>query len=138
MKTLNHWKSLSFLLLTGTLLAGCAVPNTVATRKQERPAAYEALTPDLRALVDQGKITRGMSPDAVYIAWGQPARVNQGENDLGQTTTWSYYGFYTQVATFWGWHGTYYNYYPVNYISAQVIFTNGFVKQWQTYPSPGY
>jgi hypothetical protein len=37
-----------------------------------------------------------------------------------------------------GWRHVYYGYNPVNYISAQVTFTNGFVKQWQTYPVPGY
>jgi hypothetical protein len=138
MKTLNHWKSLFLLALAGMLLAGCAASSTVMKRKQERPAAYEALSPEVRAFVDQGKITRGLDTNAVYLAWGQPAQVTQGENDLGQTTTWSYYGFFTQQTTVMGWRHVYYGYNPVNYISAQVIFTNGFVKQWQTYPAPGY
>jgi hypothetical protein len=138
MKTLNHWKSFLLLLLAGMFLAGCASSSTVAKRKQERPAAYDALSPEMRSLVDQGKITRGLGTDAVYIAWGQPGQVTQGENDLGQTTTWSYYGYYTQQTTVWGWRHVYYGYNPVNYISAQVTFTNGFVKQWQTYPAPGY
>lgn len=126
------------LLLAGILLAGCVAPSTVMTRKQERPAAYDALSPEMRSLVDQGKISRGMSMDAVYIAWGQAGEVTQGENELGQTTTWTYYGYFLQEASVWGWRRIYYNYYPVNYISAQVTFTNGFVKQWQTYAAPGY
>src|SRR5580692_3399102 len=101
MKTLNHWKILFPILLGGMLLAGCAAPSTVITRKQERPGAYTALSADDRALVDQGKIKRGLNMDAVYIAWGQPGQVTQGENDAGQTTTWSYYGFYTQQTTVW-------------------------------------
>jgi hypothetical protein len=137
MKTLNPWKSFSLLLLAGLLLAGCAA-NSVATRKKERPAVYEALSPEMRLLVDQGQITRGLDTNAVYIAWGQPGQVTQGENDLGQTTTWSYYGTFTQQTTIMGWHHVYYGYNPVNYISAQVTFTNGSVKQWQTYPVPGY
>ncbi len=138
MKTLNPWKSLSLLALAGMLLTGCAASGTVATRKQERPAAYEALSPEMRALVDQGKISRGLSTDGVYIAWGKPGQVTEGENELGQTTTWSYYGSYLQETTIWGRRRIYYSYNPVNYISGQVTFTNGFVKQWQTYPSPGY
>lgn len=138
MEPLNHWKSLSLLALAGLLFAGCATSSTVAKRKQERPAAYAALSPEWRSLVDQGNIIRGMSMDDVYIAWGKAGQETQGENDLGQTTTWSYYTVYTQTSTIWGYRHVYYGYNPVNYISAQVIFTNGFVKQWQTYPVPGY
>ncbi|HXC99267.1 MAG TPA: hypothetical protein VN048_07990 [Verrucomicrobiae bacterium] len=137
MKLLNHWKSLSLLALAGMLLAGCGA-NSVAARKQERLAAYEALSPEMRSLVDQGNITRGLDTNAVYIAWGPPAQVTQGENDLGETTTWSYYGTFTQQTTYWGWRHVYYGYNPVNFISGQVTFTNGYVKQWQTYPAPGY
>ena len=138
MEPLNHWKSVSLLTLAGMLLAGCATSSTVAKRKQEKPAAYAELSPEWRSLVDQGNIIRGMSMDDVYIAWGKPGQETQGENDLGQTTTWSYYTVYTQTSTVWGYRHVYYGYNPVNYISAQVIFTNGCVKQWQTYPTPGY
>jgi hypothetical protein len=129
---------LVFALLAGLLLAGCATHSTVPSRKKERAAAYAALPPDLQTVVDSGNVKRGMDTNAVYIAWGQPGQVNSGETDAGQTMTWSYYGFYMQQATVWGAHHVYYNSYPVNYISAQVIFTNGLVKQWQTYPAPGY
>lgn len=138
MKTFIRLTPLPLLLLTGLLLAGCAATSTVQTRIKERPVAYDDLSPEFRTLVDQGRITRGMDTNAVYIAWGNPGRINQGENDLGEDSTWSYYGYYTQVSTIWGWHRTYYNYYPMNYISAQVTFTNGVVRQWQTYPAPGY
>jgi len=83
------------ILLAGLVLAGCAT-STVMSRKQERYAAYEALTPEMRGLVDQGQIKVGMTTDAIYIAWGPPGRMLQGENEAGKTTTWVYYGSYVQ------------------------------------------
>ena len=64
--------------------------NTVQSRQQERAAAYAALNPEDRALVDQGKIKSGMSEDAVYIAWGRPSQVLKGETGGKATATWIY------------------------------------------------
>ncbi len=125
------------LLLAINLLAGCAT-STIQSRKQQRFPAYQALSPDLQALVDRGQIKTGMTPDAVFIAWGKADQVNEGENETGHTTTWTWYGTYLQGMETWGWHRMYYSSYPVNYIRATVQFANGTVKQWQTYPAPGY
>ena len=54
------------------LLVSC-VPSTPQTRIQQSPQKFEALGEKHRALVQQGQITRGMSPDAVYLAWGAPS-----------------------------------------------------------------
>jgi hypothetical protein len=132
-KITKHWRLLPLILI-----AGCIAPSTVLTRQRERPAAYAALSPETRALVDQGRIRVGMDTNAVYIAWGQPGEVTEGENQSGRTTSWTYYDSYLQELRVWGWHRMYYDYYPINYISAQVTFTNSIVKQWQTYPAPGY
>src|ERR1035441_5814429 len=53
------------LLLMIVLLAGCATPSTVASREQERVAAYSTFSLDVKALVNQGEITAGMTADAV-------------------------------------------------------------------------
>jgi hypothetical protein len=138
MKAFKHWILFPFSLLVGVFLAGCVAPDTIISRQQERPAAYGALRPETRILVDQGKIKVGMDTNAVYIAWGQPGEVTEGETAAGQSTAWTYYGSYIQEVRVWGWRRMYYDYYPINYISAQVTFTNGIVNQWQIYPSPGY
>lgn len=124
-------------LLALGLLAGCATSKTLESRKQERYAAYEELTPEMRTNVDHGHIEVGLSMDAVYIAWGPPDQATEGESEAGKTMTWTYYGFYTQQMTTWAWGRPYFNSYPVNYIRAQVVFTNGIVKHWQTFPPPG-
>jgi hypothetical protein len=126
------------VLLAGLLLGGCATGGTVASRKQERYSAYEALSPEQRSLVDQGKIQTGMSTDAVYIAWGKPGRVTEGDSGAGPAITWAYLDSYLQQYYTTGWHGTYQTYANVPYVRAQVVFTNGLVKQWQTFTAPGF
>jgi hypothetical protein len=68
-------------------LSGC---TTLETRIQERPAAYQALSPSDQALVQQGKIREGMSQDAVYIAWGPPSHRLPGRNRGRIVETWVY------------------------------------------------
>ena len=125
------------LFLALALLSGCA-SSTVQSRKQQRYSAYQALSPDFQTLVDQGRIKIGMPPDAVFIAWGQPDQISEGENETGHTTTWAWYGSYLQDMQTWGWRRMYYSTSAVSYIRATVLFANGTVKQWQTYPAPGY
>ncbi len=119
------------------LLAGCATP-TVESRKKERYAAYAALSPDMREAVDRGTVKVGMPMDAVYIAWGNPDQVTQSGNASGETTTWMYYGGYMAQSSYWGWQRLHYVYTPVNYVRAEVVFANGSVREWRTFPQPPY
>jgi hypothetical protein len=70
------------------LLNGC---TTVETRINERPAAFQSLSPGDQALVQQGRIREGMSRDAVYIAWGPPNEQAPGRNRGATVDTWIYY-----------------------------------------------
>lgn len=135
------------LLLLVLLLAGCATSN-VQSRRNERLSSYEALDPEVRMLVDQGKIRTGMSEDAVYIAWGQPDQILQSEDEAGPKTVWIYQGTYMEEHRYWRArpyrHGrriywtSYpdYDYYPRSYIGGEVVFENGAVKSWRTMPRP--
>ena len=125
------------ILLAGLVLAGCAT-STVQSRKQQRYGAYEALTPEMRGLVDQGQIKVGMPMDAVYFAWGPFGRVLQGENEAGKTITWVYYGSYVQEVRYWGYRNLHYDYYPATYVRAQAVFVNGVLKSWQNFGAPPY
>ena len=137
------------ILLGSLLLAGCAT-STIETRRQERYASYSELPAEQRAAVDTGNIKVGMSMDAVYIAWGKPAEVLISESSKGTLVTWLYRGSYLQVYRYWthphyyygmGCYGTpylAYDYYPQSYVSAEVIFEGGVVKEWRNLPAPGY
>lgn len=144
-------KAIVSLFLLGLLVAGCATSNVVS-RKQERAAAYTALPPVQRALVDSGQIKVGMPMDAVYIAWGKPSQIIQGESTSGATTTWIYTGTAWQEQRYWSYRhdsGRYgrgyatptldYDYVPRSYEAAEVVFENGMVKSWRNItPPPPY
>lgn len=125
------------LLLMIVFVAGCATPSTIGSREQERVAAYTAFSPAIKTLVNQGEIQAGMTPDAVYIAWGPPAQILQSGNQNGTVTIWLYQGGYLQGTRYWlRGRSPRYDYQPATYVSAEVIFANGVVQSWRTLPQP--
>jgi hypothetical protein len=138
---------LVFCFLLGILLAGCAT-STIESRKQELPAAYAALSSELKQAVDQGQIKVGMNPDAVYLAWGAPAEILTSETESGLATTWLYYGTVMQETRYWTYREVSHNgtlflerylerdYNPRDYVRAEIVFVNGMVKSWRTLPRP--
>ncbi|MDB6015864.1 MAG: hypothetical protein JWR19_353 [Pedosphaera sp.] len=120
------------------LFAGCTTPTTVESRKQERYAAYQALSPEMKAAVDHGGIKVGMPMDAVYIAWGAPSQILQSGSAAGEATTWLYEGGYMEETRYWGYRRVHYDYNPRTYVRAQVVFMNGAVSEWHTLPEPVY
>jgi len=137
------------ILAASVLLAGCTTPSTVASRRAERPVAYEVLSPEDRAQVDQGQVRVGMPPDAVYIAWGKPAQVLESENAAGRITTWLYHGNSTDEHLFWNYReyprrdGAVYmerfldrTYDFKSYVSAELVFRDGRLESWKTLPRP--
>lgn len=140
---------ISIFLLAFLLTAGCATNRTPQARKQERPAAYASLSPEFQSLVDQGQIKVGMPVDAVYIAWGKPSQVIQGESFQGRIITWLYYGITFEEYRYWGYrpYASYYywpsptlehDYVPRQYVQAEVNFQNGAVTSWRNMPRPAY
>jgi hypothetical protein len=136
-----------FGLLCAFFVAGCAT-STVETRKKERAAAFSGLPSEQQELVSQGMIRVGMSPDAVYIAWGPPSEVLEQETPQGHTTTWIYHGQWAQEYRYWTFRevphrGTMFlervletDYYPRSYIQAEIVFQKGVVMSWRTLPRP--
>ena len=136
-------KVLGLILLTALLVSGCATTGkTVDGRKKERAAAYAALTPEFKTLVDTGEIRKGMNEDAVYIAWGKPAQVLQQENAQGRATIWLYEGGWLEETRYWTpeWRASRLEHYyqPRAYVRAEIIFVNGTVESWRQLPQPVY
>jgi len=140
------------LIVTGWLV-GCAGsatdPKQIAKRRVERMAAYEALTPEQKALVDRGQIQVGMPSDAVYIAWGAPGQTLLRGDASGEETTWLYTGSTTDQYINWtyvevpGPKGRTYldrvtttEYAFRDYVSARLIFREGLVTSWEMLPKP--
>ena len=129
-----------YLLLAAMLaLAGCAAPQErLANRRQERLAAYQALPPDLRAVVDTGRLKTGMNEDAVYIAWGRPDQVLQRGSAAGEETVWLYEGSYLAETRYWGRRHLHSAYVSAGYVRAEVVFAQGLVTSWRTLAAPPY
>ncbi len=137
----NVVKCVFVTLLAGLLAAGCATTKTIDRRKQERASAYAALSAEFKTLVDDGQIRRGMTEDAVYIAWGKPAQILQQEDQAGAATIWLYEGGWMEETRYW--YGRRHarlehDYQPRTYVRAEIIFVDGKVASWRTLPQPVY
>jgi len=123
------------LLVCGCLLAGCATTSTIELRKQERAAASGALSPEFKTLVDSGQIRRGMTEDAVYIAWGKPAQILQQEDQNGAATIWLYEAGWLEETRYWTcrWYPIT-DYQPRVYVRAEIVIVGGIVDSWRTLP----
>ncbi len=127
------------------LLSACS-SVTPMMRIEENPAVFASLSPKEQALVQKGEISEGMSPAAVYIAWGAPdGPAVYGEKDGKKYTKWVYTALlpvYNPTPSFWGgphwgprgWYGGGAMWNDVTYIPvnvAYVLFENGKVTAWE-------
>ncbi|MDB6078198.1 MAG: hypothetical protein JWO82_1945 [Akkermansiaceae bacterium] len=135
------------------LLASC-VPTTPQARIAQEPSLYHHLPARHQDLVSRGIIDKGMSPDAVYLAWGKASREYVGTSEKGKSTMrWDYAGstpvYSDNIGGFYGGgygygrYGGYGRYYPysafsygtevtyVPYRRATVVFENQRVVSWE-------
>lgn len=82
-------KNLISLLIIGLVFSACA-PSTPQSRIAKYPEKFSALPKKHQGLVQGGQIDRGMSPDAVMLAWGFPAQQFEGLRESRRTTRWDY------------------------------------------------
>jgi len=141
---------MSFTVASLGMLTLMSCSSTPASRIKESPQVFNALPTQQKQLVSQGRIEQGMTPPAVYLAWGDPSRVAEGVINGQQAMRWIYSTLqpvYSPPPTFWGgpfWGGPgfypnlYYPYYPyyndINYVpvnTGHVLFINGKVKSWE-------
>lgn len=80
-------RPLLLLLLAGwlSLLAGCespSSPNAIMDRVDARRDVYETWPIDIKDAVLSGRVQRGMTPDMVYVARGNPTeKLDRGNGD---------------------------------------------------------
>jgi hypothetical protein len=143
-------------LAAAALLGGCAV-STPQSRIATNPALYDTLTSSQKGLVGQGKITEGMTKEAVFLAWGKADYVKSSSDHDKVVETWIYkdvepvytsygYGGYGYGGYGYGYrhhYGRGYHYDPYcydfgptvsyrSYVAGKVSFRNGRVTQWET------
>jgi hypothetical protein len=154
-------KLILFPLLSAAafIFASCA-PSTPQTRIEQNPVIFEKIPDSQRSMVESGRIKNGMNKDAVFIAWGKPDGVAEGESDKKRFERWTYtslspvystnfhggygeggYGRYSPYDSPFPYRGGYgrrgyrYGYgQTIDYVpvpSATVDFQNGRVTKWQ-------
>ena len=141
-------KKLLIALLAGLAFSSC-VPSTPQARIAQNPQVFAALPKKDQRLVEQGQVARGMSPNAVMLAWGYPSRRFEGFKDTKRTERWDYASTLpVYTSTFYGGygygHGPYgrhhysgygYGFGPevayIPYRIASVWFVNSRVDSWE-------
>lgn len=147
--SMTNYKMWLFGLLGAVSMLICvSCSPTPASRIADNAELYYRLTPDQRELVKQGRIEKGMPPSAVFLAWGHPSSVAEGNVNGRSTLRWIYTSLQPVFTPTWGggywgpfgrpgywgrgYYGSYYNdvtYVPVN--SGYVLFTNNVVDSWE-------
>jgi hypothetical protein len=127
------------LLLGLALLCAC---RTIRERKEERSAAYLALPPAWKQLIDRGRIVRGMDTNAVYIVLGPPSSASDNPVAGGTQTLWIYFGSHVVHVPGWTylpneqgqWTLQYTtSHHAARYTEAEVLFVNGRVTEWRRF-----
>lgn len=89
-------------------IASCT-SSTPASRIANNQAKFNALPESQKRLVEQGQLARGMSPDAVLLAWGTPESRTEGSAGGTPTMRWDYAGlkpvYNTGIYGGYGWGG---------------------------------
>lgn len=137
---------LVFAGVLALVFASCA-PSTPEYRISERPRVFEGLNTKEKALVRNGEISKGMSMDAVALAWGSPSERVDGLRDGKRMERWDYEGTKPVVTNRLfggydtGWYGPYrysgvgggfgpeITYIP--YRKSSVRFVGGRVDEWE-------
>jgi hypothetical protein len=119
--------ALTFAIAAGVLIfSGCATPGG---RISQNPQIYQSLSPGDQALVSQGQIRKGMSMEAVWLAWGTADQTVPASIHGRPAETWVYLRYETPPS----YGGPYYygpfdwSYIPPKFIYPirAVTFTNG-------------
>ncbi len=138
--------AISCLGLFMVIVPSCA-PSTPETRIRKHPQDYAKLSEKHKEAVARGEIARGMSKEAVLLAWGSPAARIEGLRNGKFSERWNYEG--RQAVTHHHFFGGYtsggygrYGYSGYNagfgpevtyipYVSASVWFVDGRVDEWE-------
>ncbi|QQL46164.1 hypothetical protein [Sulfuriroseicoccus oceanibius] len=86
-------------------LSSCVSPRE--QRLQANAATFNSLPPVEQDLIRQGRISKGMDTQAVYLALGNPQRVATGTYRNQPAETWIYRGIHA-VPNYSNWHHPYY------------------------------
>lgn len=126
-----------FTLAALVFLAGCATPQARIDRNR---ALYDSLPGESQALIQEGRVAMGFTPDMVQLALGKPDRVYSRTDKSGTSESWAYTGYslrdgrriYTGYYHSWyPWRYPYYLDYSSDYEvyeRTKIVFKDGVVS----------
>ena len=95
--------------MAAALMVSSCVAPTPASRISGNPVMFDRLSPHHQQMVSEGRLERGMSPQAVWLAWGEPSVRIEGFEKGKATLRWEYAGsrpvYTTSVYGSYGWGG---------------------------------
>lgn len=140
-------KTLSLILLPSILIFSSCAPSTPQERILKNSTKFTNLPTEHQELVERGELARGMSADAVFLAWGSPSQRYQGLQGDIVTDRWDYsgsqpvvnnhFGINYGIDRGWGRRSSYsgFSFGPeiqyVPYREATVLFKNSKVDSWE-------
>lgn len=93
----KHLLPIGAALLAALFLTGCETDGGTSARAQEKSATYAALKPWQKKYIDRGTVAEGFTPDMVYIALGNPDKVDTKDLPEGKAEMWIYTHYYPKV-----------------------------------------
>lgn len=137
----RHARMTGLALVLGFFLTGCVSPDTRIKRNQ---AVFDQLAPTEQALIREGKVAIGFTPDMVRLAVGDPDQRWARTDASGTSEVWTYATYESNLGVtlyrgyYHRFHGGYPFYYDTFYRSAarpreyfRVTFVEGAVSEIQ-------
>lgn len=88
---IGKWCGRAALTMAFAFGMGACQTATPAKRIESNPVMYRSLSAEQQLMVQQGRICKGMTKDAVFLAWGKPASAPMvGERDGKRFERWVY------------------------------------------------
>lgn len=128
------------LLLLAIILGFCAGCTSPQIRIDRNRALYDSLPGESQALIQEGRVAVGFTPDMVKLALGEPDRVYSRTDESGTSESWAYTAYslgdgrriYSGYYHSWySWRYPYYLDYSFNdrdvYERTKVVFKDGAV-----------
>ena len=93
---------LPLILLAALGLCACTTPGS---RIEQHPDIFQSATPQQQAMIRDGEVGLGFTPDFVRLAMGEPDRITEREDAGGKKVIWHYVSYpnYTTTNSGYGW-----------------------------------
>jgi len=94
---IKHALSLGAAVLLTLFVSGCETDGSLTARIQEKSAVYATLQPWEKNYIAKGVVSKGFTPDMVYMAMGLPSKAEPVNESGSKAELWTYNNYYPRV-----------------------------------------